>query len=389
MPRAQDATLWTPELKRKNEAAEGPAVWTRAERRDGSRPSGPVEPEPQGVIFQESFGDQPDWHSGLPQNDHGSPAGLPDRVQTAGTHIVPNGWFSVRQDPEWAPSVGHPDRHEAIEILAANADKARSGGKSYVSWRDSKTNPEFVNRFNSDSILAYRIEQGVSQIYVEFWIAFDPLWSPSGGSKLFRVSSWDQVGDIFGYGGGRNNGPVFFWDFLDFGTDVRNFCAFRGGKHGENYGLTQDRPEGFPRSAIPGSGGDFSFNWTSNVIGTLPDKSTESGTISKQFGVDVGQHQIYGAGGEYNKMAFFLKINSAPGVADGVFKMWKEDQPVIASEAVMWVPEMDVVGEMPRWNIVALGGNDNFKEYPNEDRREEWYSIDDLVIRHDIPENLT
>src|SRR5690554_7200323 len=102
------------------------------------------------VIFEENFDDQPDWHSAM----HSS-----DGTQRATTHIIPEGWYSIRQDPTWAPSEGHPDRHESIEILESNSDKARGGkGKSMVSWRDSY-NPGW-NRWNSES----RSEEHTSEL---------------------------------------------------------------------------------------------------------------------------------------------------------------------------------------------------------------------------------
>src|SRR5690554_4718063 len=102
----------------------------------GAMAAAPVGAE---VIFEENFDDQPDWHSAM----HSS-----DGTQRATTHIIPEGWYSIRQDPTWAPSERHPDRHESIEILESNSDKARGGkGKSMVSWRDSH-DPGW-NRWNS------------------------------------------------------------------------------------------------------------------------------------------------------------------------------------------------------------------------------------------------
>ena len=43
---------------------------------------------------------------------------------------------------------------------------------------------------------------------------------------------------------------------------------------------------------------------------------------------------------------------------------------------------------VPKWNCVAIGGNDYFHAYPTADRRSEWYAIDNLIMRHDIPEGL-
>src|SRR5690554_6478665 len=177
------------------------------------------------VLFEENFDEQPDWHSAMHSRD---------RTQLTETHIIPRGWSAVRQDPTWAPSVGHNDRHEVIEILSSNVEKARGAtGKSYVSWRDSYD--AGWNRWNSDSILAKHFPEGHDQLYVRFWIKFSPDWTPAGTSKLFRVSSWDGVESIFGYGGDRFNAPVMFWDYGGSPSNVRNKLSFRADPQETNY----------------------------------------------------------------------------------------------------------------------------------------------------------
>jgi hypothetical protein len=43
---------------------------------------------------------------------------------------------------------------------------------------------------------------------------------------------------------------------------------------------------------------------------------------------------------------------------------------------------------MVGWNFFAIGGNDYFQPYPNADRHEDWYAIDDIVVRDSLPERL-
>ena len=170
-------------------------------------------------------------HWSSKKNDHNND-GIPDRVQIGSDgYLLPNGWYSSRQDPSWAPSVGYPDGRESIEILNKNSSFARGGtGKSYVSWRDATEAPTF--RWNSDSILSQYFPSGLGQVYVSFWIKFDPNWTPlgeTGASKLFRISSWDGVENIYGFGSDRYNGPVLFWDYKNTESGgVRNSLSFRG-----------------------------------------------------------------------------------------------------------------------------------------------------------------
>jgi len=342
--------------------------------------SGPLAGQAE-VIFEENFDDQPDWTSAMHSTD---------RAQYADTHIIPEGWYAVRQDPTWAPSVGHPDRHEAIEILERNADKARSGTKSYVSWRDYYD--AGWNRWNSDSILAKYFPEGLDQVYVEFYIQFDPDWTPEGQSKLFRVTSWSGEPDFFGYGGGRENGPVFFLDYTRT-SGIRNYLAFRGGPHGDNYGMNNETMLDMPRQLV--GSGDYPGNWTSNTVNAtygddpqIPDR-LNGGFIPKESDYLPSHQQIYGPAGSWTKYAFFLKMNSAPGVQDGVFKQWFNDRLVLESNKVIWVND-NSAGEMVKWNVVALGGNDFWRgSYTNNHRREEWYSIDDVMIATEPPSYLT
>jgi hypothetical protein len=349
--------------------------------RDGVAPGGgggtdPVDPvDPVGVIFADNFNAQADWTSAMHSTD-GS--------QYADTHLIPDGWFAVRQDPTWAPSEGYPTKHESIEILASNADKARGGnGKSYVSYRDF--NDPGWNRWNSDSILAKSFNQDYTQLYVEFYISFQPGWtSGSATSKLFRISSWNKQDSFFSYGGGGNNGPIFFFDYkADSTGDVRDRMSFRSGAHGRNpYLMSDSATSGFPRSL---SQGDLNANMSTDISGDLIDKKN-GGTIPKTFGTVVEHEQVYGPAGTWTKLGFFVKMNSAPGVMDGEFKQWIDDIPAVNAQ-LAWIPsDHTMVG----WNVVAIGGNDYWRDsaYVNADQHEEWYSIDDFVIRDSIPESL-
>lgn len=342
------------------------------------------------LIFEETFDDQPDWTSAMHSTD---------RTQVQGTHLVPDGWYSVRQDPTWAPSVGHDDRHEAIEILDANSHKARGGaGKSYVSWRDSYD--AGWNRWNSDSILSQYFPEGYDQLYVEFYISFSHDWTPVGTSKIFRISSWNEEGEIYAYGGGRDNGPVFFYDYSHSGSyGVRNMLAFRGGPHGENYGFSDDDIEGFPRRLT--SSGDVSMSFMNNFNDPVGDgkppfilnKKTGEGSIT-ELGRDPVHEELYGSGGTWTKLAFFVQMNSAPGVKDGSFMQWIDDELVIENHNVNWNKSNDNDTHV-KWNRVDIGGNDFFSAHSNDDRVEEWYSIDDIRIYSGIPnqpgppENIT
>jgi hypothetical protein len=347
------------------------------------------------VVFQEFFDNLPDWHSGLPENNTGAypvnGAG-PDRYQRRRDgHTVPDNWDSVYQDPKWAPSMGYPGKREAIEILAANSSLARGGsGKSFVQTRDSSD--ENSHEWWSDGQLLKFLgggmggDVGYAGLYIEFYIAFSPNWTllpNSDQSKIFRVGSWSGEGGEFNAFGGGDQGPLLLWDWKQDTYGVRNSFAPRGGPHGFNYVLTKEQLGSFPRG---------SMNYTADILGMgkdgidpiLTDKLNggnlpTSGTIEHQ--------QIFDTGGTYTKVAFYVQMNSAPGAADGRLMQWIDDVQILNVRDLTWVPSLPTeLTEMPKWNFFSIGGNDFFHSYPDSVRRQEWFSIDDLVVRTSIPE---
>ena len=357
----------------------------------GAMAAAPVGAE---VIFEENFDDQPDWTGGM--HPHTKSSRFPPQ------DIIPEGWFAARHDPTWAPSKGHPDRHEALEILSSNVDKARGGeGKSMVHWRDSY-DPGW-NRWNSESLLLKRFPGGYDELYVEFWIRFSPEWTdfvsgrPSATSKVFRVYSSDEtrpLEDTFQYFEGGVAGPNFLWDYSANSYGVRNRLSFSMGPHGYNLHTRTSDIDGLPRSLV--GTGDMSAGFYSDSRGmalggedpSITDK-LNGGLIDDHVKSDgiVTHAQIFGS--DWTKMAFYVRMNSAPGEKDGVAMQWIDDQRIFFNNNIPWVkvennPELKMV----KWNTVGFGGNDFFQIYPNELRHEEWYSVDDIVVRTSIPSHL-
>lgn len=341
------------------------------------------------VIFEENFDDQPDWTSAMYSTD---------TVQRASTHTIPEGWHSIRQVPEWAPSKGHPDRHEAIEILSSNADKSRGdSGKSYVSYRDSYD--KGWSFWASESILLKYIPEGYEQLYVEFWIRFDPNWTrtkveglASATSKMFRVSSWSGDGSEYGAFSDGNIGPIALWDHKLNSYGMRAGLAFRGGPHSDNYKFSSEDIPDLGHFISSGSLGDLNMSYKYSLVGLGKDGGdpklvdrVEGGVITPKSG-EIEHDNVFGSGDSWTKLGFFVKMNSAPGVKDGEFRMWLDDQQIVVSTQIPWIRPSQSRDENAKWNVVAIGGNDFFQTYPNKDRHEEWYSIDDLVIRNDIPD---
>jgi hypothetical protein len=341
------------------------------------------------VLMVESFDQQADWHSGLLVNDLNS-NDLPDIEQIGPDYLLPSSWYAVRQDPKWSPSVGNSMGHETIEILASNSSKARGEtGKSYVSWRDSKT-PAWY--WNSDSMLTQYFPDGLDQVYVSFWIKFSPEWTPlgsTGQSKLFRISSWDAGNEgLYGFGTGRNNGPLFFWDYKTDAYGTRNFLALRGypfnDSNNTNYYLQKPAPINLPRS---GNNNDLSMNFDNNIRDLNGDgiQDNEVSLLNLVTGQPlsggiVSHEEVWGT--QWHKMEFFVKMNSGPGAFDGVLMQWMDGQLIFKNTDMPWHGDGSL--ESRKWNVISFGGNDHFHAYDDSIKRQEWYSIDDIIIATEV-----
>lgn len=352
------------------------------------------------VVLEERFDSHPDWHSGLLENDSPFISGSPDRGQHSfDGATLPDGWFSIRQTPQWSPSNGYPDGHESIEVLAANAEKSRGGiGKSFVKWRDSST--VTGGAWSSDGIAMFYLPEsgsvppdGLTELYVEFYITFSNEMIASyyadavGSAKLFRVLHWagdkDKVYSYFD----ESNKPDFIWgagaSSVDYG--FRNGLAMlTKGDH-----LDPKKMAGIPYG-YPFQRSQLSLSYTPKALegmgvngadALLPDKKNGGLITSGPAALD----QVFGNETNWTKVAFYLKMNSAPGVYDGVLMQWIDDNRIFTNKTVAWIqPGYPMV----KWNSVLIGGNDFFSARPNEERYQEWWAIDDLVIRHDIPAHL-
>jgi hypothetical protein len=331
------------------------------------------------ILFQENFDDQPDFTSTMHSTVNSQRSVWGD--------TLPDNWYEIYQGSVWSPETGYPTKHAAIEILASNTDKTRGGtGNSMVNWRESAS----LTRWNSDSQMIHLFEQPLNEVYVEYWIAFSDNWwqrenTGHWASKIFRVGSWDGAGDIVN-GAFGSLGPIFFWDYKRDSYNLQNFLHFRGGPWGENYYMNKDEPS-YPQYTTS--------NFGSSTLGMAPGGTDPlivnqiEGGYLKDIGryTQITHEQVFGAGQHWTKMAFYLKMNSAPGVADGVLMQWINDQRIRVVDTIPWI-KANTENKMVGWNYFALGGNDNFYPFEADQLFEDWYAFDDVVVRSDIPSFL-
>lgn len=329
------------------------------------------------IIFSESFDDLADFTSTMYGDDN--------PIERSKGDVLPEGWDGLYQGTEWSPETGHPDKHASLEILAKNSDKAKGGtGKSAVNWRESFS--KGWKNWASDSQLVKILDKGYEELYFEFEIRFSPNWWQRGlentegyTSKIFRVGSWSGSGSPFsGYGG--EVGPIALWDYKRDSYGVRNVLGFRGGPHGENYNFNNEY-----------SGG--SFNYTSHTEGQGDSgrdpqlRNLTDGGYLVDFPGSTTHEQVFGPTERWTKMSFYVKMNSRPGATDGVFRQWVDGVQIVNRSDIPWVQE-NPENKMVKWNYFAIGGNDYFQPFPNDERFEDWYAIDNVIVRTSIPDDI-
>lgn len=362
-------TLTTPPVR----GADG-SLDTRPAYRDGTRGGTPA---PAGRLFSENFDEQPEW----------------DGSQDLATSGV-TGWFKSRNGEKNFAK-------EGIYITGSVPGASIGGsGKSLVCWRESYEYPDPegtgssgpANNWYKDGQLDWYAGpgNGKTKLFVRFKMLFDPNWTPAGQTKMFRLQSWDEndPSGFYSFFRGGNSGPIMLWAYNHNAYGLRNFFGFRTDPQEGEYFLQDGEVDGLPRSM---NSGDVDCNFDGNIRYlngpsgpsnpvTMIDKTTgqvlQPGTITHD--------QVYGD--TENTVEFYVKMNSAPGVKDGVLKQWVNGQLCFSNESIAWMAEGSPGGR--KWNVAGWGGNAHFMEYPNEDGVEEWVSFDDIEIYDELPEDM-
>jgi hypothetical protein len=367
------------------------------------------------LLFEDNFDDHPDWDSGVNGPD-------PKHYVDDGK-IIPSGWYGNYNNPVWAPHKGDVGTMEGMYISSAHSDKARGGiGKSLVQFRESSEQMG-PSQWKSDTILSWFAGAGITypEIYVEFYISLSPEWIASyrgegpnqrprtvdgsqnlgmGSWKMVRAYYWDQ-GVVDHFHQDDTNAPRHYWGLTGGLTENGLFGhpyspSYRGT---EQVGSAKDIHVMGPPAVglIEGGAKDCAYSKTlynTAVDGGPPqllDKKAADGSYLTLDGSSryeeleqvLGKHSNTGDQYQWTKCAFYLKINSASGVQDGEHIAWIDDQRVFYATEIDW--NMPGAPTVPGWNVVALGGNSYFDQYPEADKHHEWVAFDDFKIYSGIP----
>ncbi len=328
------------------------------------------------IIFSENFDSQADWTT--------------DQL-TIDMYDTPANWTVGRTDPLWSPLGSDPTagKHPTAEILSANASMAYGGaGKSYVMWRESY-DPGW-NKFNSEALIMKTIPD-TTELYMSVMINISSEMVSSfyadglGQSKVMRVLHVDpdtiqgDPNNYFSFFGDTNSPKVLFDITGETTYSIRNFLGVYVRGDNDITGEITGVPSGF---AILG-GGDLSLSYSQGGTNGAQLTDYKHGGIVNTVPVMIDQ--VFGDESQWVKIAMYVKLNSAPGIADGEIKQWVDG---VQISNLGGIPFIQSGQEYRSFNTVAIGGNDFFQLFPNVDKYQEWYAIDDLEVLSQIPEEL-
>ncbi|NOY92753.1 MAG: hypothetical protein GXP55_16305 [Deltaproteobacteria bacterium] len=331
--------------------------------RDGAVPDDAGFFDP-GLLFSEDFDGLADWETEA-KNSVGPLPGMFDYGYTAET---------------WHPTTV-PGSMASMFISGSDPNQVFGGtGKALIVTYESTNNP---NVYRSDGFLTKSIPPS-TEVYVSFMMRFESGFnseSANGSVKLFRILSWDGVRPRSKFFSGGNSAPIylFHWGRSNYG--VRQRHAFRCDDQATTYYCTDPVITNAPHSINSGA---MSTNFTSDIAMLSPELPD---LVNGGFLPDTGtvwHDQVYGD--IWHHLEFYVKLNSAPSVNDGIFQFTLDGQKIIDMNEIPWIGRNGTMDA--KWNSVLFGGNGKYNWNSSggfDASRERWIAIDDIVIRNSLP----
>lgn len=320
------------------------------------------------VLFEENFDVQADWTPTGTDCSRVSPekcnAGVPD---------TPTDWSYYRCEDLWNPGTGNPSHNYCQRI---SSEQGRGGsGKAWIKSSES-SHAEGESNYHSDAILMKEFTAadgfdaaGYEEMYISFYLRFDPTWQfhtngATGGAefKLVRMGHIDAGNDleVWQLGSTGNTAP-----FLLYQMKHSDMWGFRG--HHEPRCDAQN----------PNYYCDNDIGQDPLYICPVGQTCTGNGTVGGQPQDDPTFAEMFYPG-QWIKFEYYMKLNSAPGVSDGIYKHWVGDVLQHSKTDLQWrYSDSDASVKL---NFFSIGGNwNNFIGDPL-DKTEQEYAIDDIQV---------
>lgn len=331
---------------------------------------------PEGLIFSENFDDQPDWYSPVSGDGPGGSGGY--------FAALPDNWDAGRTSEQWHPDNGFPGTQPVMQINGNNPVQVYGGtGKAFIFSSESYDD----NNWNSDGFIIKDFAP-TDEVYVKLKVKFQEgfaLNNDVGTIKLFRFLSWDapESGARTPFFSDGYSAPIYIFDWQQSDYGVRHVHSMRCDDQLTNYYCADPAILDAPRAVQQGS---FSANYTDTVARLNPQiPDLINGGFIPSSGT-VYHNQVLGD--VWHTLEVYLKLNSAPGVQDGVMRYWLDGQPTIDMNQIPWIGNG---GDMnAKWNSFSIGGNNFYKfDLVGEPAdRERWYAIDNIELWNTLPEGL-
>ena len=308
-------------------------------------------------LFAPDFDAMDDW---MPEYRGQSFTNRNDREQDRNN--IPPGFDFYYTSDDWHPmgdingESAHPDRQPSGQISSLVGSHESPAGKAFVIFDESQGSD---SNWGSDAILVKELPEEYPELFVEFYVKFDPNWvwrdmrfnSGESAMKLFRVYRFY----------GNDDDDVFL-----FNHDRRRL--------GMMYllGMSSRTQGGTRRNTA-------SIN---HHVRAHPYVDNYRGTHSVVLNEDLSWNDAF-FDDQWHRIAVHVKMSSAPQEADGIVRVFYDG--VLQSELndVVWNTTDDP--SVKGWNMIGFGGNMNNRPFLPIDRHEQWYAISGIRVWDTIP----
>ncbi len=237
------------------------------------------------IIFEEDFNGQVDW---MPVDNNEAC----NNVSATCDGEPPENWDYYRSIEDWHPSeAAYSSKQPAQQI--SNRQFIGPSGKSWIRYHESSETNQ--STFGDDAMLLKHLGSEYDDVYVSFWIKFDPNWQwvSTGNAKfklvrIFHFDGPDGTASPWKYFSGGDSGPIFIFDIK-----LSNRWGFRS-----TYSARCD-PQASEYYCNP------SRDWEGDSLWV------DSPTFEESLG-----------DGDWHQLQVRVKMNSSLGAKDGIFSVW-------------------------------------------------------------------
>ncbi|MFH1585770.1 MAG: hypothetical protein ABIB79_03315 [archaeon] len=331
--------------------------------------------EPPQIIFETNFDDVDDFT--IPEGSSAISNVFP--TYTQGIDNFPSDYPASGTGPRYvgwyeSPTYMSVNEHNSLYI---DSNNSRGPGKGVTHYHEVTLGDQPFEASNGALYISLaddvgdRNNSGYNEVWVSMWKKYDPnFYEDDEEIKYMHISAYDSsqsLTDWFPGGDPDAHAPAVIMGQQGLGlTDTT------GNNKLHNYYMFIMYPYDNRTDFQGNTAGDLLEGiWRGRTAYTYrTDVVLSGGTVNGGW----KNSPNYGDG-DYHFHEWVVKINSAPGVADGEFAHYIDGQAQMKFTNIPWVKDGQ---QMVKWNNVVLGGNEDFDDDTAE--WETWSAYDDVVI---------